>query len=132
MSDLDLLVIGSGSGNSVFSREMADWRIGIVERGVFGGTCLNVGCIPSKMMVLAADRVVEAEEAAALGVTAGATADWAALRDRTFARVDPIAADGLRYRRGQDNVRVLTGDARFTGPHTVRVRGVGLDEEVVA
>ena len=51
----DLVIIGTGSGNSVISAEMDDWRIAIVERWTFGGTCLNRGCIPSKMLVYAAD-----------------------------------------------------------------------------
>ena len=50
----DLLVIGSGSGNSLVTPEMAGWSVGIVEEGIFGGTCLNVGCIPTKMFVLPA------------------------------------------------------------------------------
>ncbi|MXZ68025.1 MAG: mycothione reductase, partial [Acidimicrobiia bacterium] len=47
----DLLVIGAGSGNSVIGPEHDDWEIAMVEHGRFGGTCLNVGCIPSKMFV---------------------------------------------------------------------------------
>ncbi|MEV0537959.1 hypothetical protein [Kitasatospora sp. NPDC050463] len=49
----DLVVIGSGSGNSIVDKRFADWRVAFVEKGVgppgsFGGTCLNVGCIPTK------------------------------------------------------------------------------------
>jgi mycothione reductase len=122
MADLDLLIIGSGSGNTILTEEFEDWRVGLVERGVFGGTCLNHGCIPSKMLVLAADRVVEAAEAARIGVgVRGVSADWAAIRDRTFGRIDPIADGGRSYRHGQDHVTVLEGDARFTGSHRVAV-----------
>lgn len=132
MPDLDLLLIGSGSGNTIPRRGMEGWRIGLVERGVFGGTCLNVGCIPSKMLVLAADRVVDAEEADRLGVSSSVVADWAAVRDRTFGRVDAASRSGLAYREGQDNVELLLGDARFTGPRTLRVRGSDGDTEVSA
>jgi hypothetical protein len=51
----DLIIIGSGSGNGIPSF-FDDRRIALVERDVFGGTCLNRGCIPSKMFVLPADR----------------------------------------------------------------------------
>ena len=51
----DLIIVGSGSGNSLISDEMDGWRIAIVERWTFGGTCLNRGCVPSKMFVYAAD-----------------------------------------------------------------------------
>lgn len=129
MADLDLLIIGTGSGNSILTPEFEDRRVGIVERDVFGGTCLNRGCIPSKMLVVPANRVVEAEEAARLGVDLRLhRVDWPAVRDRVFGRIDPIAAGGEAYREGQDHVTVFRGDARFSGPHTVRIG----DDEVVA
>ena len=51
----DLAILGTGSGNSIPNEAMEDWRIAIIEPDVFGGTCLNRGCIPSKMFVHAAD-----------------------------------------------------------------------------
>jgi mycothione reductase len=51
----DLCIIGSGSANTIPGRRLASWRIAMVEGGTFGGTCLNVGCIPSKMYVYPAD-----------------------------------------------------------------------------
>ncbi len=123
MAELDLLIIGTGSGNSILTQEFESWKVGIVERGVFGGTCLNVGCIPSKMLVLPADRMVEAAEATArLNVDISAnSADWPALRDRIFGRIDPIAEGGTRYRKGQEHVTVYQGDARFVGDRTVEI-----------
>jgi mycothione reductase len=133
MADLDLLIIGTGSGNSILTHEFGDWRVGIVERDVFGGTCLNRGCIPSKMLVVPANRVVEAAEAAPLGVDLGLHGvDWPAIRDRIFGRIDPIADSGLAYREGQPHVRVLRGDARFTGLRTVRVQDGTDSTEVTA
>ena len=132
MAELDLLIIGTGSGNSVLTPEFEDWRVGVVEQDVFGGTCLNRGCIPSKMLVLPANRVVDAVEAAPLGVHLGApSVDWPSIRDRTFGRIDPIAEDGERYRRGQDHVTVFTGAARFTVMRTVRI-GTGPNAAEVA
>lgn len=134
MAHFDLLIIGGGSGNSILTPEFDDWNVAMVERGPLGGTCLNVGCIPSKMFVLPADRVVEAAESAALDVTIPeARADWSAIRDRIFGRIDAIVENGTDYRRNQPNVSYYAGDARFTGDRTVEVSlTAGGSEEISA
>jgi mycothione reductase len=135
MSDFDLAIIGTGSGNSVLTPEFEDWKVAIVERAVFGGTCLNAGCIPSKMFVIPADRMVEAAEASErLDVDIEArSADWPAMRDRVFGRIDPIAAGGTEYRHSQDHVTVLHGDGRFVGDHRLAVRSPdGTTTEITA
>ncbi len=116
----DLVIIGTGSGNSIIGPELDDLDIGLVEKGVFGGTCLNVGCIPTKMFVLPSDRLVDAEDSGPLGVhVEGVTSDWPAIRDRIFARIDPIASGGEAWRKQADNVTVYQGLARFVGPMTL-------------
>ena len=116
----DLVVIGTGSGNSVLTPRLDHLDIGLVEKGRFGGTCLNVGCIPTKMFVLPADRVVEARDADRLGVHVdGVRADWPAIRDRIFGRIDPISDDGEAHREKAENVTVYREQARFTGPMTL-------------
>ena len=75
----DLLIIGAGSGNTLLGPEHDDWNVGIVEPEEFGGTCMNRGCIPSKMLVHAADLAVSAKRAPHLGVhTSFERADWSA------------------------------------------------------
>ena len=59
----DLIILGTGSGNSIPGPEFEDRSIAIVEEGAFGGTCLNVGCIPTKMYVYAADVARATKEA---------------------------------------------------------------------
>ncbi len=116
----DLVIIGTGSGNSIIGPELGGLDIGLVEQGAFGGTCLNVGCIPTKMFVLPSDRVVEAHEAERLGVHVDrARADWPAIRDRIFQRVDAISQGGEAWRRQSANVTVYDRTARFTGPMTL-------------
>ena len=116
----DLVVIGTGSGNSLLGPELDDLDIGLVEGGTFGGTCLNVGCIPTKMFVVPADRVVDAMESARLGVhVTHATADWSAIRDRVFGRIDPISASGEAYRQKAANITLYQRMARFVGPMTL-------------
>ena len=134
MPHFDLLILGTGSGNSILTPEFADWKVAIVERAAFGGTCLNAGCIPSKMFVLPADRMVEAAEASErLDVRIDpVAADWPAIRDRVFSRIDPIADSGRRYRHGQDHVTVVEGDARFVGPRRLVVRTAEGEVELTA
>jgi mycothione reductase len=118
----DLVIIGTGSGNTILDERFEDWDVAIVERDEFGGTCLNRGCIPTKMLVVPADLATEARHAPALGVDARVDGvRWRDIRDRVFGRIDPIAVDGRRYREGQRHVTVLAGDARFTGDKRLTV-----------
>ena len=64
----DLVIIGTGSGNSIPGPEFEDQSIAIIEEGTFGGTCLNVGCIPSKMYVHTADTALQTAESGRLGL----------------------------------------------------------------
>ena len=122
MRSFDLLIIGSGSGNSVIGPEHDGWDIAIAEHGLFGGTCLNVGCIPSKMFVYAADVAALSADSERLGIhTRFDGVDWPAVRDRIFGRIDPIAESGRLYRQEMPNVTVYTSTARFVGPRTVAV-----------
>jgi mycothione reductase len=119
----DLVIIGTGSGNTIPDDRFADLDVAIVEHGVFGGTCLNVGCIPTKMYVYAADVAQTIRRAGTFGVDA--TIDkvrWTDIRERVFGRIDPIAAGGRRYRQhGLPNTTVYLGHARFTGDRTLDV-----------
>jgi len=121
MRHFDLAVIGSGSGNSLIDERFADWDIALLDRGVaggvFGGTCLNVGCIPTKMFVLPADLAASGPEAKRLGVDLRfVSADWPAIRDRIFGRIDPISAGGEDWRRRNENVTLYRAETRFVGP----------------
>jgi mycothione reductase len=123
MEQFDLVIIGAGSGNSLITPAMDDWRIAMVEEWVFGGTCLNRGCIPTKMFVHAADTVLHVEHAHALGVDAHVDGvRWLDIRDRVFGRIDPIAAGGARYRTEDcPNITVFPGRGRFAGERIVEV-----------
>jgi mycothione reductase len=117
----DLAIIGSGSGNSIVTREFADRKVAILEEGVFGGTCLNVGCIPTKMFVYPADVAYAAEHSEHVGVRARLDGvNWREIRDRIFGRIDPISASGREYRLSdQEHVTLYEGHARFIGPRTL-------------
>jgi hypothetical protein len=68
VSHFDLCIIGTGSGNSIIDERFDHLNIALVEMGTFGGTCLNVGCIPSKMFVHPADLAASTVQATRLGV----------------------------------------------------------------
>jgi mycothione reductase len=130
----DLAIIGSGSGNSLVTPDFDDKRVAIIEGGTFGGTCLNVGCIPTKMFVYAADLARDVREAGRYGVDATLEGvRWADVRDRVFGRIDPISDGGRRYRVEGPNTTAYLGHARFTGDRTLVVDlGDGREETLTA
>jgi len=120
--DYDLVIIGTGSGNSIIGPEMDGMRIAIAERGVFGGTCLNRGCIPSKMLIYPADLALQTRTSERLGIrTSFEGADWQAIVQRIFGRIDPIAEGGRQYRHSLPHVDVYEHAAHFVGDRTIQV-----------
>jgi len=131
----DLIIIGAGSGNSVIGPEMDGWRIAMIERGLFGGTCLNRGCIPSKMLIYPADLAEHAQDSSRYGIrTEFLGADWPAIVNRVFGRIDPIAEGGRQYRHSLPNVDVYEHSAHFVGERQLEVGGVRIsgDRVVIA
>ena len=130
----DLAIIGTGSGNSLVTRDFDDRRVAVIEGGTFGGTCLNVGCIPTKMFVYAADVARHVCEAGRYGVDATLEGvRWADVRDRVFGRIDPISDSGRRYRVEGPNTTAFLGHARFTGDRRLTVDlGAGRTETLTA
>ncbi|MGB6457136.1 MAG: mycothione reductase [Streptosporangiaceae bacterium] len=117
----DLVIVGAGSGNMLPAGQFADWRIAVVEAGRFGGTCLNRGCIPSKMLVSTADVAQTVRTAGRFGIGAEwEGADWPAIRDRIFGRIDPRHDRAVAHRRAS-GIDVFLGQARFVAPKTLRV-----------
>jgi len=118
--DFDLIIIGGGSGNSIISRELSHLSIALIDDGEhFGGTCLNAGCIPTKMFVHVADVAADARHSGDLGLRIPtAQADWAAIRDRVFGRIDPLSEAGFRNRDVKiPNVTVFRESFRFVEQH---------------
>lgn len=127
----DLVIIGAGSGDTLVNEALGHWRVAIVEADRMGGTCLNRGCIPSKMLVYAADVARGVREAGRYGVRAEwRGADWPAIRDRVFGRLDPEHESEVEdfRRRGVD---VYLEEARFVGPRVIRAGDYELHAERV-
>jgi mycothione reductase len=129
MAHFDIAIIGTGSGNSILDERYVDKRVAICEQGVFGGTCLNVGCLPTKMFVYAADVTHIARGTSRFGVDAHVDGvRWGDIVSRVFGRIDPIALGGENYRRSSPNVTVFDTHTRFgptrpDGRYTLRTDG---------
>ncbi|HEX5114537.1 MAG TPA: mycothione reductase [Pseudonocardiaceae bacterium] len=136
MRHFDLVIIGTGSGNSIPGPEFAEQDVAIVEKGVFGGTCLNVGCIPTKMFVHTGDIAEYATHGPRYGVDSELHGvRWTDVRDRIFNRIDPIAEGGRLYRTthaDNRNVTAFPGLARFTGDKTLEIDVAGEVETITA
>jgi mycothione reductase len=132
----DLAIIGSGSGNTVARRELADWRIAIIEEGTFGGTCINVGCIPTKMYVYAADVAETVADAGRYGVDASLDGvRWRDVRDRIYGRVHPVSESGREHRVNGANTTLYKAYAEFVSPHQLRLstgEDITADQIVIA
>ncbi|AWE43107.1 mycothione reductase [Actinobaculum sp. 313] len=136
MRYFDLLIVGAGSGNTIPGPEFSGRSIAFVEKGRFGGTCLNVGCIPTKMFVHTAEIASAPAHASRYGVSETLDfVDWPAVRDRIFGRLDPISDGGAEYRQSHPdnkNMTVFRGVGQFIGPKTMRVTVDDEDEEITA
>lgn len=122
MTHYELLLIGTGSGNMFLDKRFAGLKTAIAEEWHFGGTCLNVGCIPTKMFVYPATIAEQSARADRFDLApANLTVDWSALQDRIFSRIDAIEASGRDYRSSdrQPNVTVFPEHVHFTGQKAV-------------
>ena len=122
-NDYDLLVIGGGSGGLAHAQRASEYgaRAAAIEYGPLGGTCVNVGCVPKKVMWYAAETRHQIERATDYGFDVDMNGhDWAALkahRDAYVKRLNGIYEKNLD-RRGVD---YIAGAARFVDAHTVAV-----------
>jgi len=119
----DLIAIGGGSGGIAHARRAAEYgaSVAVVEYGPLGGTCVNVGCVPKKVMWYTANQAHHFEHAADFGFKSEVTGhDWAALKERRDAYVKRL--NGI-YESNLDKsgVRYIQGAARFVDPNTIAV-----------
>lgn len=129
----DLVVIGTGSGNMVIDDSFADSDVALIEERKVGGTCVNYGCIPSKMLAYTAGVADTVTQAASFGIQADLDGtDWAAIRDRVFSRTDGVSDDGRRGREDTDWITVYNGHAEFVGPRRLVVTGAGGERQEIS
>src|ERR1700685_30417 len=124
MTTHDAIIIGTGqAGPSLAARlSKAGHKVAVIERRLFGGTCVNTGCIPTKTLIASARVAYMARRAGEFGVNAGAiSVDMKAVKARKD-RIQKPSKDGAESRlREQPNIDVYKGQARFEAPHVVAV-----------
>jgi len=120
----DAIVIGTGQAAPALASRLsgAGQKVAIVERKLFGGTCVNTGCIPTKTLVASASAAQAVRRASEFGVTAGEPAvDMKAVKARKD-KISGSSREGVEKTvRGLPNGTVYTGHARFESPREVRV-----------
>ena len=123
--DYDLFTIGAGSGGVRASRMSASFgaRVAVAEERYLGGTCVNVGCIPKKLLVYAAHYGEDFADAAGFGWTVeDPRLDWTKLianKDKEIKRLNGV----YRTILGDSGVKILDGHAEILDPHTVTLDG---------
>ena len=133
MKTFDLMVIGSGSGLEL-SAEAAERGLSaaVVENGPFGGTCLNRGCIPSKMLIHCADIMETIRGAETFGIKASVQGvDWQAIIHRVFEEIDSDSNNIEAGNRNNPNITLYKGTGRFVEEKTLEVNGKRFSAEIV-
>src|SRR5258706_15062163 len=120
----DAIIVGSGQAGNPLAHRLADlgWSVALIEKKNLGGTCINVGCTPTKTMVHRAQVAYYARNAARWGVNA---ANVSVDLPKIVAQKDEVV---LSFRGGKQkqvdkraNLRLHRGHARFVGPHQLKV-----------
>lgn len=125
VTNYDVMVIGTGAGALVAENAVAHGlSVALVDKGPLGGTCLNVGCIPSKMLVYPADRIVEIEQAEKFGIHAGIQRiDFSAIMERMRMKVRSGEQHVREAIKLSDSLDFYEGEGRFVADSTLEVKG---------
>ncbi|MEO9320219.1 MAG: dihydrolipoyl dehydrogenase [Nitrososphaera sp.] len=123
----DLVVIGSGAGLDVASAAAQyGMKVAIVEKDRMGGTCLNRGCIPSKLLIHSADVMDVIKTASQFGIKVEKySVDFAAIVGRVSSITDSDSEGIRRALEDSENPKLFTGEARFVSERTLNVEGHG-------
>lgn len=125
MADYDAIVIGTGQAGPALARRLvaAGWKVAIIERKLFGGTCINTGCTPTKTLIASGQAAYLARRAMEYGVTLGGavSVDMKAVKARKDAITGVSRAAVERSLRTLNGCTVYEGHARFIGPREIKV-----------
>src|SRR3989338_7121780 len=123
MQSFDLIVIGAGSGLNV-SSAVAEigMKVAVVERGPMGGTCLNRGCIPSKIIIHSADVAETIKKSKAFGINSKINSvDFAKITSRASNLVDKEAKEIEEEINKDKNTTLFKVEAKFIGERTLKI-----------
>lgn len=124
MKDYDVIVIGAGVGMIVVFKALSGGKkVALIDKGNPGGTCLNVGCVPSKMLIYPADRIAEIREAGKLGIDAKITGiDFSSI----MKRMRKTIRFGRKYLtksiREMENLDFYNKEFHFVDGHTLKTK----------
>jgi pyruvate/2-oxoglutarate dehydrogenase complex dihydrolipoamide dehydrogenase (E3) component len=124
MTSFDAIVIGAGQAGPPLAGRLSDsgMKVALIERKLFGGTCVNTGCIPTKTLVASAYAAHLARRAAEYGIGVGdVTVDMKAVKARKDAISGRSRGNVESWVRGMANCTVLQGHAQFESPTEIRV-----------
>ncbi len=123
MDEFDLIVIGSGAGTHVASQAVHEgWRVALVERGLAGGTCLNTGCIPSKMLIYPADVIRTLQDARKVGVAASIEEiDFQKIMSRMHEEADESRRHLEKAIAGKESLTWFPQTGQFIGDYVLKV-----------
>lgn len=135
----DVVVIGSGPGGYVAAIKASQLgkKVALIEKGLLGGTCLNVGCIPTKTLISNAQMMDKIRHAADFGIATGPISfDFSKMKQRKDGVVEKIRK-GLEGLIQSNAITVFRGAAEFTSPHELKVKGqdnliVGAEKIIIA
>jgi pyruvate/2-oxoglutarate dehydrogenase complex dihydrolipoamide dehydrogenase (E3) component len=135
MADYDAIIIGTGQAGPTLARRLAaaGWKVAIIERKFFGGTCVNTGCTPTKTLVASAYAAYLARRAHDYGVTIGGPigVNMKAVKARKDAVSLPSREGVERSLKRLKGCTVFEGHGRFVGPKTVEVNGERLTADKI-
>ena len=123
MDKFDLIVIGSGAGSHVASQARHEgWRVALLDQGPAGGTCLNSGCIPSKMLIYPADVIRTIQDAGIVGVHAEINEiDFPAIMSRMHKVVDKAQSNLEEALKSKENLTYFQEKAEFIDDYVLRL-----------
>ena len=130
MADYDFLIIGAGTGGMAAAKKAANYgmKVAVIEKEKVGGTCLNRGCTPKKLMVYAADFALKESLATSFAwEKCDRQVDWSKLMTKIHNRLDSIS-NSFKETFAEKGIDLIYGDAKFTGSNTVQVK----DREISA
>ncbi|WP_372845634.1 dihydrolipoyl dehydrogenase [Pontiella sp.] len=132
MEQFDVIIIGSGGGTKI-ARPAADlgFKVALIEKEAMGGTCLNRGCIPSKMLIHPADQIHHFRHAKNIDIDAGPAPKirFKELIGRITGTVDDISEGLAPPYEAHPGTELIRGTATFSGNHSVTVNGRELSAE---
>ena len=124
INNFDLIVIGGGTAGSNVMHSAANkgWKVAVIENEHLGGSCINVGCIPSKALIHSTRVMRQVREAATYGInTTEPSADWRAIVKRKDNIVGNMRQGGYKGVEENKNITLFEGAATFAGPGKVKV-----------